>query len=98
MKIHPLLDALKAIQNLAENTSKAFPNAPGASDWKQVIFIVGDAIAKLERDQLIAAELLAACQNAANILAALATGQLTAIHRDSSALSQLRAAIAKALK
>jgi hypothetical protein len=45
-----------------------------------------------------APELLAACQNAANILAALATGQLTAIHRDSSALSQLRAAIAKALK
>ncbi len=43
-----------------------------------------------------APDLLAACQNAANVLAALATGHLESIDRDSPALAQLRAAIAKA--
>ena len=48
--------------------------------------------------RLVAAapDLLAALQNARNVLAALATGQLKSIDRDSSALGQARAAIAKA--
>lgn len=48
--------------------------------------------------RLIAAapELLSACRNAANVLAALATGQLKAVDKDSPALLQLRTAIAKA--
>jgi hypothetical protein len=47
---------------------------------------------------LIAAapDLLSAARNAANVLAALATGQLAAIKTDSNALKELRAAIAKA--
>jgi hypothetical protein len=43
-----------------------------------------------------APELLEALQNAGNVLAALATGQLKTVSRDSSALKQIRAAIAKA--
>ena len=43
-----------------------------------------------------APELLSAARNAANVLAALATGQLAAIDPDSNALQELRAAIAKA--
>jgi hypothetical protein len=43
-----------------------------------------------------APDLLSAARNAANVLAALATGQLAAIHPDSNALQELRAAIAKA--
>jgi hypothetical protein len=43
-----------------------------------------------------APELLAALENAANVLAALATGQLKNIERDSPALMKCRAAIAKA--
>ena len=43
-----------------------------------------------------APDLLAALQNAANVLAALATGQLTKVERDSPALISARAAIAKA--
>lgn len=48
--------------------------------------------------QLIAAapELLAALENAANVLAGLATGDLKTIQRDSPALLQARKAIAKA--
>lgn len=47
---------------------------------------------------LIAAapDLLAALENARNVLAALATGDLEGIDRDSAALAQARAAIAKA--
>lgn len=41
-------------------------------------------------------ELLEAAQNAANVLAALATGQLKGVTPDSPALAQLRSAIAKA--
>lgn len=62
-----------------------------------------DAVAKdhATRDanaRLIAAapDLLVAASNAANVLAALATGQLLLIKPDSAALAQLRAAIAKA--
>ena len=43
-----------------------------------------------------APDLLAALQNAANVLAALATGQLAKVERDSPALISARAAIAKA--
>lgn len=43
-----------------------------------------------------APDLLSAARNAANVLAALATGQLAAIHPDSNTLQELRAAIAKA--
>lgn len=43
-----------------------------------------------------APELLEAAQNARNVLAALATGDLKTISRDSAALVTLRAAIAKA--
>lgn len=47
---------------------------------------------------LIAAapELLAALENAANVLAGIATGDLKTIGKDSPALGQARAAIAKA--
>lgn len=47
---------------------------------------------------LIAAapDLLSAARNAANVLAAIATGQLAAIKPDSNALQELRAAISKA--
>ena len=47
---------------------------------------------------LIAAapDLLSAARNAANVLAALAMGQLAAINPDSNALKELRAAISKA--
>jgi hypothetical protein len=43
-----------------------------------------------------APDLLSAARNAANVLAALATGQLAEIKPDSNALQELRAAIAKA--
>lgn len=43
-----------------------------------------------------APEMLEALQNAGNVLAALATGQLKTIERNSPALMQIRAAIAKA--
>lgn len=43
-----------------------------------------------------APELLEAAKNAANVLAALATGQLATVKHDSHALQVLRAAIAKA--
>lgn len=43
-----------------------------------------------------APDLLSAARNAANVLAALATGQLAAIKPDGNALQELRAAIAKA--
>lgn len=48
--------------------------------------------------RLIAAapELLAALQNARNVLAAMATGDLKTIKKDSPALAEARAAIAKA--
>lgn len=48
--------------------------------------------------KLIAAapDMLEALQNAANVFAALATGQLDRIQKDSPALAQARAAIAKA--
>ncbi len=42
------------------------------------------------------AEMVAALKNAANVFAGLATGQLKKIDRDSPALAQIRAAIAKA--
>jgi hypothetical protein len=45
---------------------------------------------------MAAPDLLSAARNAANVLAALATGQLAAIDPDSNALQELRAAIAKA--
>ena len=56
---------------------------------------------KTEREanaRLIAAapELLAALENAANVLAGIATGDLKTIGKDSPALAQARAAIAKA--
>ena len=49
-------------------------------------------------DSLIAAapDLLAALENAANVLAGIATGDLDTIGKDSPALLQARAAIAKA--
>lgn len=43
-----------------------------------------------------APELLEASRNALNVLAALATGDLKNIHKDSNAIALLRAAIAKA--
>ena len=43
-----------------------------------------------------APDLLAALENARNVLAAIATGDLATIERDSPALAQCRAAIAKA--
>lgn len=43
-----------------------------------------------------APEMLAALKNAGNVLAALATGQLERIERNSPALMQIRDAIAKA--
>lgn len=43
-----------------------------------------------------APDLLSAARNAANVLAAIATGQLAAIKPDSNALQELRAAISKA--
>lgn len=48
--------------------------------------------------QLISAapDLLEALQNALNVLAGLATGDLETINRDSNAIKQARAAIAKA--
>jgi hypothetical protein len=48
--------------------------------------------------RLIAAapDLLAALQNAANVLAALATGQLKSVRPDSPALAKARVAISKA--
>jgi uncharacterized protein YfeS len=48
--------------------------------------------------RLIAAapDLLSAAKNAANVLAAIATGQLVTIGKDSHALQELRHAIAKA--
>lgn len=45
---------------------------------------------------LAAPDLLAALRNAANVLAALATGQLQGIEKDSPALIMAREAIAKA--
>jgi hypothetical protein len=48
--------------------------------------------------RLVAAapELLEALQNALNVLAGIATGDLTTINRDSPAIAQARAVIAKA--
>ncbi len=48
--------------------------------------------------RLIAAapELLAALKNALNVMAGVATGQLLTINKDSNAISEARAAIAKA--
>ena len=43
-----------------------------------------------------APELLAALENAANVLAGIATGDLKTLRKDSPALAQARAAIAKA--
>lgn len=54
---------------------------------------------ELDRNaQLIAAapELLAALENAANVIAGIATGDLQTIGKDSPALAQARSAIAKA--
>ena len=45
-----------------------------------------------------APELLAALTNALNVLAGIATGDLATVHRDSPAIAQARAAIAKATK
>ena len=57
---------------------------------------IGDE-AEANHDLIAAApDLLAALENAANVLAALATGQLEKIERDSPALMKCRAAIAKA--
>lgn len=61
--------------------------------------IVGkDSAQAVANARLIAAapELLDACKNAANVLAALAVGTLTKVERDSPAILQLRAAISKA--
>lgn len=58
---------------------------------------VPDADAARIAALLVAApDLLEAARNAGNVLAALATGQLEKIDRNSPALAQLRAAIAKA--
>ena len=46
--------------------------------------------------RLAAPDLLAALKNAANVLAALATGQLKSVEKDSPALTMAREAIAKA--
>lgn len=57
------------------------------------------ALCKSEGDAILisaAPDLLAALQNAANVLAALATGQISKVERDSHALLSARAAIAKA--
>lgn len=58
-------------------------------------------IPQAHRDIIVTAvnsheELLAASRNALNVLAALATGQLGTISKDSNAIQQLRQAIAKA--
>ena len=45
---------------------------------------------------LVQSDLLAALENAANVLAGIATGDLKTIGKDSPALLQARAAIAKA--
>ncbi len=60
----------------------------------------GLGVAEVMRDDaaLVAAapELLAAAQNALNVLAALAIGDLKAIKTDSAAIAELRAAILRA--
>jgi hypothetical protein len=63
----------------------------GAASVKDPFTIAANA-------RLIAAapELLEACENARNVLAALVTGDLKTIKPDSAALAELRAAIAKA--
>jgi len=59
---------------------------------------VGDSEESNANARLIAAapDLLAALENARNVLAALAVGDLDSVGRDSPALVQARAAIAKA--
>ena len=84
------IDAFKAERrNAAQNGIEILPsvNGPYAVEKATGLF-VGRKGSK--------GYLLAACQNAANVFAALATGQLTSISADSPALAQLRAAIAKA--
>lgn len=68
-------------------------------DKDQLVCLVENVGDKTEaRANLIAAapDLLKAAQNASNVLAALATGQLKTVSRNSAALKQLRATITKA--
>ena len=51
-----------------------------------------ETIARLAKDKL---ELVETCKNAANVLAALAIGDLSRVRPDSPALSQLRQAISR---
>jgi hypothetical protein len=77
-----------------------YPNhAPGISIARLTCFGAHDVhMAKEANAHLIssAPDLLAALENAANVLAALATGQLAKVFKDSPALIQAREAIAKA--
>lgn len=65
---------------------------PGSGDWDEV---------EANAEHIVRAcnaydDLLAAAQNAVNVLAALATFQLKSVTPDSPAIAQLRSAIAKA--
>ena len=64
-------------------------------DWVIAYF---PTLSSMRKANLLASapELLIAAKNAANVLAALATGQLATVKRDSQALQELRDAIAKA--
>ena len=78
----------------------ASANPSHHSDFKFTAIVYGDMVdGRCEADAaLIAAapDLLAALENAANVLAGIATGDLKSIGKDSHALMQARAALAKA--
>lgn len=79
------------------NESEAQDMAGCLADGERVIAYFPTLSAMRHADLLAAApELLIAAKNAANVLAALATGQLATVKHDSQALQVLRAAIAKA--
>lgn len=79
------------------NESEAQDMAGCLADGERVIAYFPTLSAMRHADLLAAApELLIAAKNAANVLAALATGQLATVKHDSQALQGLRAAIVKA--
>ena len=88
--LEALSDLIDAAVSTYDGQSEDFPELVGATER---------AAASYEKHRALycaAPELLAASQNSLNVLAALATGQLSGIGRDSAAMQELRAAIAKA--
>lgn len=90
---------------VAQHTPGPWETSRNGRDWVVCEGGAGDMICDLagcgndkHNARLIAAapELLAALENARNVLAGLASGDLKAITADSPALAQVRAAIAKA--